>query len=71
MLLRYFWYLLWIICPLATIGAQAQVTILADSTTMLIGDPLGIRIVVNVPSGAQVVFPIISDALVEEEVVEV
>lgn len=70
MLLRYFWYLLWIICPLATVGAQAQVIVLADSTDILIGDPLGLRLVVNVPSGAQVVFPSITEALAEEEVVE-
>lgn len=70
MLLRYFWYLLWICCPLATLGAQAQVTILADSTSMLIGDPLGVRIVVNVPRGAQLVFPIIGEALDKEAIVE-
>jgi len=70
MLLRYFWYLLWIICPMATVGAQAQVIVLADSTEILIGDPLGLRLVVNVPSGAQVVFPSLTEALAEEEVVE-
>lgn len=70
MLLRYFWYLLWIVFPFANLGAQAQVTILADSTEILIGDPLGMRIVVNVPHGAQVIFPIIGDALAEEKVVE-
>ncbi len=70
MLLRYFWYLLWISCPLATLGAQAQVTILADSTEMLIGDPLGLRIVVNVPRGAQPVFSSFSKTLEQEEVLE-
>jgi hypothetical protein len=70
MLLRYFWYLLWVVCPLTTLGAQAQVIVLADSTEILIGDPLGLRLVVNVPSGAQIVFPSITEALADEEVVE-
>lgn len=70
MLTRYFWSIWCILCPLAELGAQAQVTILADSTEVLIGDPLGVRIVVNVPRGAQVVFPIINEALAKEDVVE-
>lgn len=70
MLSRYFWYVWCMLGPLAQLGAQAQVTILADSTEMLIGDPLGVRIVVNVPHGSQVVFPIINEALAKEEVVE-
>lgn len=56
----------------ATIAAQGNITVLADSTYLLIGDPVRCTVVVNVPKGAtSVTAPIISDVIAENnEVLE-
>lgn len=56
----------------ATIAAQGNITVLLDTTYLLIGDPVRCTVVVNVPKGASsVTAPIIGDVLAENnEVLE-